>query len=123
LDEIKTDVENPPEESAEKLAMIRRRIKESATRELLYDKGYYTCIVFKTATQCEEFLTAVGWCPENDAYWIDGLKLAEKMGVKLTPIDEVLAAKVFRPRRNTSFEKAVACGLQTFDIVQKKGGE
>jgi hypothetical protein len=47
------------------------------------DSEYWFCICFQTREQKEEFLNLVGWTEIGDKY-LDGMKVAKAMGLKLT---------------------------------------
>lgn len=96
--------------------------KGTNARDLLEDKSYYTVLVFQCEDQLKAFFKATGWMPEGEEYWIDGLKLAEKMGIKLPKVDPKDLARVYQPRKNQQFQDAIKRGLKTFH-PKKKGGE
>jgi len=103
--------------SAAMLALAAQRVSISS------DEGFYTVIVFQTKPQLQEFLHRTGWELEHDGYWIDGFKLADKLGIDIKPIDPEVMQRVYDRVKTTKQETdAIARGLEFFPIesLQRK---
>jgi hypothetical protein len=48
---------------------------------------FYFCVCFQTQAQKDEFLKATGWGERDGDLFVDGLMVAEAMGVHIEPID------------------------------------
>lgn len=59
------------------------RQQQQEANELANDAGYWFAAYFQTAQQKDEFLDALKL--ETGGQYVDGLDLAERLGVKLTP--------------------------------------
>lgn len=76
------------EMSAVKRAFIARAKAENDRRRLATDSEYWFCVCFQSREQVEEFLRYTKWAAA-DAKYIDGQKLAKKLGVAVTPVPAV----------------------------------
>lgn len=70
--------------SAELVKFREKAAKEAKRREKATDSEYWFCVCFQTREQVEEFLAKSGWGP-TDAKYLDGQKVAQAVGVDLTP--------------------------------------
>ncbi len=61
-----------------------RKVKRDAYR-VLVDHEYWLCICFQSRAQKEEFLAKAGWADLGEKY-VDGLALAELLGVDVRPV-------------------------------------
>jgi hypothetical protein len=71
-------------EASEMLEGFRQRAKNEEQR--IYeatDSEYWFCICFQIREQKEEFLRKLGWYEMGDKY-LDGVLLAERLGIQLT---------------------------------------
>lgn len=96
------------------LAAIKAGKKEwRDAYRVLTDPNYYTVVVFQSTDQRDEFLDKAGWRPFGEKY-IDGLALAQYLGVDVQPIN--------LPRKSV---KPAPKALQGHQFVEptKKGGE
>ena len=66
---------------------FRKRASNEAKRfELSTDSEYWACLCFQSREQCNAFLKALDLLHIGDKY-LDGVKVAEKLGVVLPPAD------------------------------------
>jgi hypothetical protein len=77
---------NPEVDGAAQLSETERSFKADAQRaqkqmDLATDSEYWVCLVFKTREEVESFLTNSGWAASDEKY-VDGRKVADKLGVK-----------------------------------------
>ena len=89
-------------------AALELEVAESFIREqrqdereqwrLLTDPDFWCCIVFQSRAQRDEFLQGAG-LPDLGPKYLNGLTVAQRLGVKVTPI--VLPRKVARPMPKT----------------------
>jgi hypothetical protein len=120
LDDIRTDVNVPEDATPEqKLDIVQKAALNQQRRDLFMDKSYYTCIVFQSGAQLQEFMEKAGWKTEVGEYWIDGLKLAKAMGIELKPVDRALLARVYSRRPNKPLQDALKKGLKLFNPTRK----
>nr|DAK20942.1 MAG TPA: WRKY transcription factor 1-like protein [Caudoviricetes sp.]DAK31379.1 MAG TPA: WRKY transcription factor 1-like protein [Caudoviricetes sp.]DAS02648.1 MAG TPA: WRKY transcription factor 1-like protein [Caudoviricetes sp.] len=77
----KNDLDAVKQGFRDRLAAENKR-KVSAT-----DSEYWSCICFQTRAQADAFIAAMNWRQFGDKY-IDGVKLAEYLGIEL-PDEEV----------------------------------
>ena len=97
--------------SAAAMALARQRM------DISNDKEFYTVIMFQTKEQLTQFLDKAGWNLEHDGYWIDGFKLADKMGIDIRPIDPATMHRVYGRVKSTKQQNdAVARGLEFFAV-------
>lgn len=80
---------------------------------VITNPNYYTVVVFQSTDQRDEFLEKAGWLPYGEKY-IDGLALAQHLGVDVQPIN--------LPRKSV---KPAPKALQGHDFIEpkQKGGE
>lgn len=78
------EVDSKVELNALQEGFIARAKKENARREKATDSEYWICICFQSREQVEEFLANSGLGERTDKY-LDGQKVAAKLGVRLTP--------------------------------------
>jgi hypothetical protein len=96
------------------LAAIKAEKKERRDAyRVLTNPNYYTVVVFQSTDQRDEFLDKAGWRPFGEKY-IDGLALAQHLGVDVQPIN--------LPRKSV---KPAPKALQGHKFIEptKKGGE
>ena len=96
------------------LAAIKAEKKERRDAyRVLTNPNYYTVVVFQSTDQRDEFLDKAGWRPFGEKY-IDGLALAQHLGVDVQPIN--------LPRKSV---KPAPKALQGYKFIEptKKGGE
>lgn len=69
-------------ESAAALNLLRRVDREA---ERVMGNGYWTALVFPDEATCQAFMKAAGWeeLSEGLGAYVDGLAVAERMGIKL----------------------------------------
>jgi hypothetical protein len=86
----KNKTEKPKEtievEAKKELTEVERKFRESsekyrATMKDLNDSNFWTCIVFQSKEQAQEFNERMGF--SSDSSFIDGLKLAKEIGVEI----------------------------------------
>lgn len=82
------EVDSLAEMSALKRGFIERANKESARRIAATDSEYWFCVCFQSREQVEAFLTATHW-ESPSAKYLDGQKLANRMGVSLPKAPEI----------------------------------
>jgi hypothetical protein len=58
---------------------------ERSPYRLLVDHEYWVCLCFQSRDQKEEFLAKAGWADLGEKY-VDGLALAERLGVDVKPV-------------------------------------
>lgn len=104
-----------------KIGSAIKAIYQKDRVSLFQDKGYYTTIVFQCREQCEAFMKLTGMENEHGAYWVDGLKLAQKMGIELPQVNTEMLAEAYARKPCISLQPAIARGLKFFDPM--KGGE
>jgi hypothetical protein len=64
---------------------FRDRAKAEAARvKKATESEYWFCVCFQSQEQAEEFLTKSGWASPSQKY-LDGQKVARKVGIELTP--------------------------------------
>lgn len=69
------------------LEAVRRALKESDQRvKDVSGEGFHATIVFLSENQLKAFLQATGWVSIEHGRYIDGLALAERLGVPLPPV-------------------------------------
>ena len=101
------------EEVSEILSAIKREKKERRDKyRLLVDPEFWFCVCFQSRQQKEEFLEKSGFGGVGGDKYLDGLKLAEALGVEINPVNletkpPPLAPKLLRGRPN----------------IKKKGGD
>lgn len=78
------EADSAAEMSAVKSAFIARAKAEDKRRRKATDSEYWFCICFQSREQVEEFLRQTAWADPRDKY-LDGQKVAKKLGVALTP--------------------------------------
>ena len=78
------EVDSKAEMSAVLAGFVARHKAEAARREKATDSEYWFCVCFQSRSQVEEFLQKSGWAPATEKY-LDGQKLARKLGVDIAP--------------------------------------
>lgn len=73
------------EMSAVEQEIERNRAASAERFRIGSDEGYYCVLCFQTTEQKEEFLTKAGWMDIGDKY-LNGLEVAEKLGIELAII-------------------------------------
>jgi hypothetical protein len=97
-------------EVSEVLQAIKREKAERRDRyRLLTDTEFWIAVCFQSREQKEEFLEKVGWLSLGDKY-IDGLALAELVGVDVEPI----------PLEAPAIKKAPK-GLRRYNLILEGG--
>ena len=78
------EVDSLAECSAVLRGFKERAKAENARRQKATDSECWFCMCFQSRAQVEEFLRKTKWAPEASKY-VDGLAVAEKIGVAITP--------------------------------------
>ncbi len=79
---------DPEKDSAEELKAVKGtfalKLEAEHRRQLkATDSEYWICLCFQSREQVEEFMRLSGWGTEDDKY-IDGQKVAAKIGIPIT---------------------------------------
>lgn len=97
LPEIEFDKETDPESQHAKAMdelMNRYAAADAAEKEqnrrrfVLSDSRFFVCVCFESADQMEEWVAKADLekaCDEDDPQFMDGIQLAARMGIELTP--------------------------------------
>ena len=80
------EADNAAEVTALQQAFRDRQKAEEFRRKKATDSEYWICVCFQSREQVEEFLDKSGW-GRDDAKYVDGQKVAESIGISLTPED------------------------------------
>ena len=64
-----------------------RKAAEDARYKTATDLDYYTVIAFESGTQCDAFLAYFGIGRADGSLFVDGRKLADKLGIELPKAD------------------------------------
>jgi len=57
--------------------------KEKERFKLATESEFYLCLVFQSVAQLEEFVKKAKWADMVYNQWVDGMDVAEKMGIQL----------------------------------------
>lgn len=77
---------NDGSQEDEKLRKFKEAVKrQRAEVKDLTSNGFWTCLVFPSEEVCYEFLEKTGWIEFAERYnaYVDGLSVAEQMGIEL----------------------------------------
>lgn len=98
------------DDAAETGAVVDALKAGEAQIEKVMGNGYWKALVFASENQAREFFTALGWNAFTDdtGTYYDGIGIAEKMGVALTP--ESIPFRGERPDRRLIDEVGIIPG-------------
>lgn len=76
------EIDSAAEMTAIKTGFVQRALNEDKRRQKATDSEYWVCLCFQSREQVEAFIETTGWGRRTDKY-IDGQRVAAKLGVKL----------------------------------------
>lgn len=89
--------EDVDEETSVALQAVLDERKERRDRyRITNDPDYYFLVCFQSVDQKKEFLEKIGWDDWSDDKFVDGLKVAQRLGVDVEPIN--LPQREFRAK-------------------------